>query len=204
MTQTVHSTLDLDGNAIDDFLAISQYDDLRFPLARQPAKNPADRLVQNLDNGTLVFNADSRYPEEAVSMICQLQHDWEQGTPLYPHLHWIQQGSAEPNWLLKYKLLRNGAAVTIETDYSNHIVLEKTANVFAYTAPLVQITKFAAIDMSAVTGVSHMVHFVLFRDSTDESEEFDGADPSIIAEHAIEFDIHYKKDRLGSRQEYTK
>ncbi|MCP4273023.1 MAG: hypothetical protein GY781_13860 [Gammaproteobacteria bacterium] len=137
-------------------------------------------------------------------MLAQMQHSWKNGSAVRPHLHWVQQGSDEPNWLLAYKVVDNGASVGVETDFTNYTLLKKSSNAFTYVSGnLAQITIFPEIDMTGMS-TSDMIQFVLFRDSANISGEFAGSDPSAITELALEFDIHYQKDDRGSQDEYTK
>jgi len=180
------------------------WEDLRFPVLGETLASPAGRVDLNFYNGTLGFQNNARYPEEAISIVCQLPHAHKSGTALHPHIHWLQQSSDEPNWLLLYKATANGGEGAIETDYTNHTTGIKSANAHSYTGGVLhQITEFPVIDTSGLT-LSSNIHFVLFRDTSNTSDAFTGTDPSSVTEHLIEFDIHYQIDQPGSQQEYVK
>lgn len=183
----------------------TMWDDIRFPLTAARLEVSSGRLEYNFFNGAVGFQSNARYPNEPASMLCQVQHDWKLESSLKPHLHWIQQSADEPNWLLAYKILENGDSLTIETDYSNHTLAIKSSNRFTYSSGnLLQFTEFPTISMLGITSVSAVIHFALFRDSNNTSTLFADVDPSSITEYTFEFDIHYERDALGSRQEFSK
>jgi len=179
------------------------WDDLRFPAQGNRMDVSAGRLDYDFFNGAIGYQQNARYPEEPVSMIAQMPHEWKEGSIIRPHIHWIQRGSTEPNWLLAYKIIPKGQTQTVETDFSGHTLLIKTSNAFTYTAGSIhQITNFGDIDMSLGT-VSDIVHFVLFRDNDDFTGLFGGSD-SGITEYLTEFDVHYQIDTMGSNREFIK
>lgn len=183
------------------------WDDLRFPLVGNRIDVGAGRLDYNYFNGAVAFQGEgtpARYPQEPVSMFAQFPHEWKAGTIIKPHMHWYQQGATEPNWLLAYKIIRNGESITLETDFNNHVLLTKDTNAFTYTSgTITQITSFGEVDTSSM-GISDSIHFVLFRDFNNTSTLFSGTDGGLNPELVIEFDVHYQIDAMGSRQEFIK
>jgi len=179
------------------------WEDLRFPLSGQRLDSSSGRIDFNYFNGGVDYQSNARYPDEPVSMLAQLSH----GTKfdeIRPHMHWLQISSDVPNWLLAYKVIENSETTTKETDFSNHTLLTIQSHAFTYVSGnLVQISSFGAIDISSL-GISDCIHFVLFRDSSNTSGEFSGADPSSSVEFVYEFDVHYEIDTIGSRSEFTK
>lgn len=181
------------------------WDDLRFPFTGSNIDVNNGRLDYDYFNGGIKFQANARYPEEPVSMVCQLPHAWKEESDIHPHFHWIQQSSNIPNWLIAYKILKKNTTITLETNFNNYTLLTPSEHKFTYTSGnLEQITEFDAIDMTDVS-LSDIIHFVMFRDSSNASAEFAGSDPSSLVEIAHEFDIHFQTDFPGgSRQEYIK
>jgi len=190
-------TLEFNGDA-------TVWDDLRFPLQGARINIAAGRLDYDFLNGGVGFQSNARYPEEPVSMICQLEHKTKFDI-VRPHIHWMQQsGVSIPNWLLAHKVLENGTTTTLESDFSNYTLTAADSHMFPYTSGnLVQLSTFPDIDVSSLT-VSDFLHFVLFRDSANTSTLFSGSDPSSETELIFEFDIHIEIDTLGSRTEFTK
>jgi len=202
-TNNDNSNFELDGTLV--FVGeATVWDDLRFPLQGSRIDVSAGRLDYNYFNGGVDFANNARYPEEPVSMICQLEHKIKYDE-VNPHIHWLQQsGVSIPNWLLAYKILDNGTTTTLETDFSNYNLSVINNHVFTYTSGnMVQISGFPSIDVSSLT-VSDFIHFVLFRDSANTSTLFSDIDPSSSAELIFEFDLHVEIDTIGSREEYIK
>lgn len=187
---------------------VGAWDDLRFPVNLGEWWQGSTRYDYSEFDGTIDFAINSRYPEEWVSFTAQMPHAWEIGTDIHPHLHWYQtlDESTNPvNWLLAYQISAKGATVSKNIDYSNHtFVTPSTLAVYNWTSGRIhQITEFPAIDMSAY-GLSDIIHFVLWRDVANTSTEFSGPESAPAITDALEFDIHYKIDTAGSRQEYVK
>ena len=167
--------------------------------------NPdSSRIDFDFTNGCVSFQNNARYPDEPLCHPYQLPHKWLEGSEIRPHIHWGQQSINEPNWLLAYKVIGNGDAFTVETDYTNYIFRKKVSNAFTYTdGALMQITQFGGIDMTGYK-LSDLIAFVLFRDSLNTSGLFSGADPSSLDELLFYFDVHIQVSDWGSRQEYVK
>ena len=181
------------------------WDDATFPLVGRNIDTTSGRIDYNFFNGGIDFADSAEFRvQEAVSMLWQMKHCRKLDTIARPHLHWLQVGSDEPNWLLAYKKISNGESVSKEIDFSNHLLLKKEMNAFTYTSgSICQLTSFGDIDTTGM-GLSDMIHFVLFRDSDNDSGLFAGADPSSVTELAFEFDVHFQIDQLGSSEEFTK
>jgi hypothetical protein len=164
-------------------------------------ESPSSDIVQNNAEGSLTFQTSSRYPTDYVITNHQINHDWEIGTQVHPHLHWWQISSDVPNWLIGYRWQKQGDAKTVAwTDlaYSGHT--------FSYSAgTLNQITEFGPITPPVGYGeVSDIIQFRIYRDVTNVSTLFAGADPEGSSVDAVNFDTHIEVDTLGSRQEYSK
>jgi hypothetical protein len=182
------------------------WDDLRFPLTGQNLDSAATRYQRDLFNGGVSFDANSRFPNEAIVMTAQLPHKWREESTLKPHFHWLQQHATEiPNWMLAYKLFKkNTSSFALESDFSNFTQVAFNGHAFTFgTTVFTQITMFPDIDMTGY-GFSDTIVFALFRDTTNASGLFAGADPSALVEIVQEFDIHFEIDSEGSTLEFTK
>lgn len=180
------------------------WDDDKFPASGVRLDSASTRYSYDFFNGGIQFDSDARYINELLSMLEQFPHKKKIDTVIRPHIHWMQTEANEPNWLLGYKKLSNGATITDETDFTNYTLLTKNANGFTYVSGnLIQITDFGDVSTSGM-GVSDMIHWVLWRDTTNASGLFAGADPVNVGQTVFEFDVHFQIDTLGSRQEYIK
>lgn len=178
--------------------------DMLGPLAGVNLDSAATRYSLNRFNGGIQFNNDSRYPNEVIVQHIQVQHYWILTTNGRPHLHWKQQAADIPNWLMGWKLSKNGEADLIETDYSNFNFNVLQSHAFTYVSGVLnQISLFPEIDLSTAD-ISDLLTMVFFRDTTNASGEFGDVDPSALAEIATDLDTHIQVDMPGSRQEYVK
>jgi len=178
--------------------------DMLGPLSGVNLDSAATRYSLNRFNGAIQFDSDARYTNEVVIMRVQIQHYWKLATNGRPHLHWKQQSANIPNWLLGWKLSNNGEADLIETDYTNFNFGVLQSHAFTYTSGVLnQISLFPDIDLSTAN-ISSMLILALWRDTTNASTLFAGADPSALDEMATDLDVHIEVDMPGSRQEYVK
>lgn len=171
------------------------------PLTGSRLESPASDVVLNIAEGSVTFQADATYATDYATTSLQINHDWMTGTVISPHLHWWQVSSDVPNWLLGYRWQKQGSAKT--TAWSN---LAFSTHIFTYSAgTLNQISECADITPPSGYGeVSDIVQFRIYRDTTNASTLFAGADPESADVDAVNFDIHIKVDTLGSREEYSK
>ncbi len=177
------------------------WDDLRFPFFGRRMDVTSGRLDYNYTELGIDFadNCLVRYQEQ-IGMIAQLQHSYKYESDIRPHLHWLQSSANVPNWLLSYRVYENGATPPSWTDaaYSSHA--------FAYSSgTILQITHFPTIDMTGINSVSAFIDFKMYRDTTNSSTLFGGADPLEGNALAKEFDIHFQIDTpCGSATELVK
>jgi len=165
------------------------WDDLRFPLTGARLDSGSTRYSYDFFNGGITFDDDSRYTNEVISMLAQLPHEWLEEDNVRLHLHWLQ-AIAGGNWLLAYKIYKNGETAAIDANYNNHTFLTGEESFTYSSGTIVQITDFGEIAMKGV-GLSDMIHMALWKDTDNESTLFAGSDAN--ARTALELDIHYRK-----------
>ncbi len=175
------------------------YDDILNQLIGSKIESPSSDITQNNAEGTLRFKTSCRLIDYVV-MNVQLSHKWKMGSSVFPHLHWEQNQNAVPNWLLQYRWQREGQPKT--TAWTS---AKMNSNVFTYTTgTLNQISGFPEIVPPTGYGISDIVQCRIIRDWANESTLFAGNDPYTGSAEAVNFDIHYLADTLGSRLEYSK
>ena len=176
------------------------FEDLRFPFIGQQIDTSSGRIDYDYQENGIGFQANARYPEEPICMISQLSHAIKLGSALYPHIHWIQEQAAFPNWLMEYRIYNNGD--TVPAVWTPAIIASHT---YAWVAgALLQLSSFPVIDASALTLLSGFVDVRIYRDSTNASGLFGGADPVAAVVLAKEFDIHIELNTIGSKTETSK
>lgn len=182
------------------------WDDLSAPIIAARLDTVSGRLEYDYFNGGVKMGATARYPEEPVVVPKQGKHAMYYGADAVarPHIHWLQNQAAIPNFLMGYKLTNFGEPTTQETDWSNYTLLTPIASAFNYAAgTFPQITMFPEIDLSSAT-ISFSFDVVVFRDSANASGLFAGADP-VATDVTVKYvDSHVMFDQLGSDEEYIK
>jgi len=180
----------------DDELA---WDDLRFPFIGRNIDTTSGRLGYNYTEVGIFFAANARYAAtEQVSIVVQFPHAWKSESAICPHIHWIQGQNVIPNFLMEYRIYKNG---TVPPVTWTKATLQDHA--FPYSAGGLQLSSFADIDMTGIDSVSAIMDIKFFRDTTNGSGLF-GADPYTGDVLVKELDIHYQVDSLGSFTEYSK
>lgn len=162
--------------------------------------SPGGDFTLNIPEGSVTVKTTARYPTDYLTANWQLNHDWLPGTVIYPHIHWWQTTVNVPHWILAYRWQAQGQAkVTDWLDTPWNI------NVFPYAGTLNQITRFPSITPPANYGqVSDIVQVRLYRDVTNVSTLFDGAETSPVDQDVLNLDVHMQVDMLGSDAEYHK
>lgn len=198
-----HEYLDVTHLVVHDKLEVghlrltdTSWDDLRFPASGVNLDSAATRYSFDKTNLGILFADNSRYTDEQVSMIGQYPHHAKAERNIHPHIHWEQDSSTIPNFLLAWRITNNGAAPgawTLST-INNHK--------FTYVSgSIIQISEFDEINMTGTT-ISCLLEFKLWNDTANTSTEFAGAQAKAVL--FKEFDVHYEIDSLGSNDEYVK
>lgn len=174
------------------------WDDLRVPLtAGKLGINSPPGFVQLADNGAgstgiFVYHF-SPSSEEQIYFEVQMPHDWQTGTTIYPHVHWCgisTQASVKVVWGLEYNITPIHTVMGATTILTGDTPISGDTGV---TTKKHQVTLLGSgIDMSAYTELSDIIFGRLFRKAGDAQDTYanDAA--------AFSFDMHYRRNRLGS------
>ena len=175
------------------------YRDELQSLITQLKNNPSDKIVVNLEEGTLDYEDTAGLDDYGIMNI-QLNHDWKIGTPIYPHIHWIQERAGNVNWIYQYRWLINGQEQS--TDWTYHVCQEP---VFEYTSGRIgQINRNGGIEPPANVRLSSILQVRVIRDVVNASGECTGPDTYTGLAKAVNFDIHMIVDAKGSVEQYRK
>lgn len=164
-------------------------DDLRFPAQ---AINPSGGGTFDADvddtTGLLLFD-DGR--EEYAAITAQMPHAWAAGSPIDPHVHWLQDAAGGVAWRLDYAIVDIGDTLaSFPPTYAS--LGPVSAGVVPYTSGVVhQLTPLGTLDMSGY-GESTMLLLRLARVDDNPGDTKSG--DAIV----MEFDIHYRKDKFGT------
>lgn len=170
------------------------WDDLRFPansINPPGSVNDADRDSSDTPNiGTILFDSAST---EIVAGIAQMPHSWVEGSVIRPHIHWspTDAGAGNVVWQFDYDLAN--VSGTFNGSYSTLTI----SGVAGGNANSHQINSFGDIDLSGYN-LSTIIKWRISRIGGDTGDTY-GSDARLL-----EFDIHYRTDSYGSRQEFIK
>jgi hypothetical protein len=166
------------------------YVDFNFGVNTRPGSAAPDRVDLNAtDIEVLVF--DGVNTTEELSASFELDHNWKEGTTIYPHVHWFPTTTAAGTvvWQMELVFVNRTATGAIGAS-SSTIRVEQAAGGVAWGA---QFANFPEVDMTGfLIGTQVFVRF--FRDPTDGNDDY-GADAGIAT-----FGFHVQVDTLGSRQ----
>jgi hypothetical protein len=154
----------------------------------------------NATEQSMDFTAAAAYSTDYGWFSFQMKHAWAAGTTIHPHLHWEQASANVPNWLMEYRWQINGGTkVTAWTKYKTN------TPAFTYVSgTLNQICSGGAITPPVGYSLSDILQFRLYRDTSNASGQFTGADPYSGTVKVTSVDIHIQIDMLGSHTEYSK
>lgn len=195
-----YSEFESDGTLVAYGNATTWRDELG-PLLASRLESPGSDIVQNLTEGTITFKDSVTYPDDYVIYTLQVNHDWLVQSAVEFHVHWWQANAEAANWLIGYRWQVNGQVKT--TDWT---LVPLTSLIFSYTAgTLNQISDGAsAITPPANAQLSDIFQVRLYRDYTNVSTLFAGAETSGLDIEAMSADMHRRSDTIGSRTEYVK
>jgi len=175
---------------------MGSWDDLRVPLANTRI-NPAlsSPSLTTFRGGLLAYAFTSTNLEnESLHFAVQMPHSYSSTTTLRPHVHWCPADTSTGNvyWELEYAWAKVGEAFT---GTPSKLTAYEPGNGTAYEH---QITELGNLPRTDDAGLSSMLVCRLTRLSTNANDTYT-ADA-----YALEFDFHFERDAIGSRQELTK
>lgn len=192
-------------NIDDDTLRLrNTYDDLRVPMTGLKAGgSKVPGWAQVVDNGagsqgvfTYWFDDGT---EEELYFAVQLPHDWMEGDTLHPHVHWlplVDGGAGETvSWGFEYTWANIGSV------FGNSTIIYTDDRTPADAAPTELVHYMSHFPAMIVPDkeLSSMMFCRIFRDATGAG----GTDDYTPDAGILEFDFHYKRDKMGSFGEYS-
>ena len=175
------------------------WDDLRFDANALKAAGVKDPAYTTCLGSGLRAYWFSPTTQEELYFAAQMPHSWD-GSAIYPHVHWFDStGSSTKADLVRWGLEYSWAEIGSTMTTASTVYISTRFPDEAITKNKHYISEFAAITPSTnQDGMSAMLLCRLFRDSTVAE------DSSTNGAYLLEFDIHYRMNMIGSRQENTK
>jgi len=169
----------------------NNWDDLRFPASAIRLGGDAPATAQAYKDSLVLAFASN--PNQFIYVIAQLPHAWEEGTSLVPHIHWTIPvsgaggGAENVKWDLTYSWANIAGSFPASTPLTvTRDVQDDTLDDHLYTT-------IGIIDGVGKTFSSCLI-ISLKRDTGVASDYAN-------AVYLVEFDIHYKQNRLGTYDE---
>jgi hypothetical protein len=180
------------------------WDEVSRTFVGQSLYSPAGRIDYNFIELTVDYASNALYPSDFTGLVVQAMHARKPGSDIRPHIHWIQNQGAMPNLLVGYRFYDNGAPVPGSWTLK---ALTASDNAFTYpgSGSIQQVTEFnLAPGTFSGMGLSFTFDCKVYRDTTNVSTLFTGADAYSGVWAAKYYDIHFEKDMTGSREEFVK
>jgi hypothetical protein len=167
------------------------YDDISFPMT-QAKKGSSDKPDFDYTNIGLLFPRNDL--TEKIYIIAQMSHSKKMNTPVYLHIHYIQNSVNKPVFRCEYRKYNNGETPPAYTTINTNDV-GGNQGIFTYTSgDMLQIADFPDIAIASGETVSMNFDFIIYR-----------TDNVMVGDCLVKFvDLHYEKDSIGSDQEYIK
>lgn len=173
-----------------------RYKDINFDptIVTNPSSAP-DIITWKGSSNFVVVAFDGGALTEQVQGVRELQHDYCEGTDLYPHIHWAPSttGAGNVKWQCEYEVTRGGQVAPIVSGTLNVVT---SANGTAWEPKIDSIGE--KIDGTNLK-IGDQIVLRLFRDPTDAQDTY--GDDAVIA---FTYGIHYAVDDRGSVTKTTK
>jgi len=166
----------------------NNWDDLRFPVSAIRLGGAAPATAQAYKDSLVLSFAST--PNQFIYVIAQLPHAWVEGTSLVPHIHWTIPvsgaggGAENVKWDLTYSW------ANIAGSFPNSSALTVTRDVQDDTLDDHLLTTLGVISGVGKTFSSCLI-ISLKRDTAVANDYASAA-------YLVEFDIHYRRGRLGT------
>ncbi|MCF8232730.1 MAG: hypothetical protein K9J27_11130 [Bacteroidales bacterium] len=186
-------TIEFHGNA-------AAWNDYVVPMSVAKAGNTTPNWETFIDGlYAYKFEDVSQNNEDELQFNIQLPHDWD-GSTIYPHIHWapVDDQSGNVVWGMEYTWVEYNSSA--RKAFSPSTTITATSESISDDSQMHLITGFSGgiTPSGDQDGISSMLIIRLFRNSSNASDTY----PSAAA--ALSFDIHYRANTVGSRQEYSK
>lgn len=141
---------------------------------------------------------DASSNEHEVGFVIQLPHDWD-SSPIYPHIHWspANDNAGSVVWAIDYTWVNYNASSPMA--FPTVITSITTSQALSNDGLKHLITAFDPIVPSSdQNDISSILVIRFYRNSSNAEDDYNAK------AFALSFDIHYRSNTTGSREEYIK
>ncbi len=166
----------------------NNWDDLHFPVnaIKVGAANPPSEQAYK---GSLVLSFPSN-ANKIVYVVVLLPHTWDEGTALFPHLHWTIPVSGAGGGAENVKFDLTHSWANVGEAFPGETTISFTRDIQDVTGDDHLTDEWASISATGKKAGT----LILISIERDVSVANDYASDTYL----LEFDIHFKKDRLGT------
>lgn len=181
------------------------WDDLRVPLSAPSKGNVLPKFLpfpyNNAVNGNPLLNWFEDGAAEELYFVVQLPHDWDEGTNIFPHVHWVPSAtsSGKVEWSLDYSWLNNEDTHSEYTTIKGDTTTRNITNLVANTQYITPLGSSVGMNASGKK-ISSMIICRLYRDATNGNS----TDTYTGLAGTLEIDFHYLRNSMGSRLPFIK
>jgi len=143
-------------------------------------------------------NKDQEKDEQEAGFVIQMPHDWD-GSTIYPHIHWSPENDNQGNvvWGIVYTWVNYNNSTPLsfpDTVINTTVSVDLNGHGHKHL-----ITEFDPIIPTASQNtISSLLVVRFYRNSSNAADDYgSGA-------FALSFDIHYRTNTAGSREQFTK
>jgi hypothetical protein len=193
---TNYSEFEADGTLILHGTATT-YEDLTSPALS--LKILGTGISVNASENTLDFATNADYTDDYVYTSFQMSHTKMLDTNINLHIHWEQTESRLPNFLFSYRWQSQcNEKTTVWT------LLPVTTSACAFAGTTLNQISYGAEIGPPRENLSDILQIRLYRDSANDSGRFSRVDNYTTTAKVVFIDVHYRRDSLGSRDEFNK
>lgn len=175
------------------------WQDVSFPFVSKNLDVSGGHIDYNYTDCTVDFDNTSAYPEDVICFVAQMPHGKKLNSSVCIHFKWHQEEDSIPNVLLAYRWYCAGR------EPEEFILTPVAKCVYEYEpGGVLQMCCFGLVDAPTDEIISSNLDIKLYRDTTNVSGLFAGADPYTLDLKLKEASVHYLMDSIGSDFEYAK
>lgn len=166
------------------------YYDFNFDVASLRSGASAPDLIKLNATNIFVASFDGANTLEQVDFVIEMNHNWAEGTTVYPHVHWYPSTANTGNviWYLEYCFVDPASA----TGGASSTTINTGAIAAGGIAWANKFTNFPAIALPGYS-IGTQAHFRFYRDPTGSDTYPNDAAVATIG-------LHVLLDSLGSRE----
>jgi hypothetical protein len=179
---------------IYEYITGALWKDENFDIAsyRATGASPPDEITIP-GTSIITVSFDGGGTTEDIAVCKELNHDYQEGTPISFHVHWYPTttGAGNVKWQLEYYIASQASATVVSG-------LTSVTQAAGGAAWRLQTANFPDINLGAIGTIGCQIHFRFFRNPSDAADTY-AADAAVGT-----MGYHYLTNSRGSAQRAAK